>query len=257
MTDKLADFSIVDINDNNINDYDIFCNKSRKGEETYQRKVEWLKKQFQFGLKFKLVIIKQKSKNLTKGFIEYIPGDYCWRGIEAKNYMVIHCIWIEKQYQGVGIGKILLNECINDSRDMNGVVVVSSQDSWLPSENLFIKHGFKEVDNYEPNFKLLAFLIKKNADLPSFIPLNNKLINSFKGITVNFSGQCPYTYSRIMNMKMNAEKESFSFTIKELISPEETKSGIHPYGTLSIFYNNEFLEYKPTAGNILRKIKKR
>ena len=77
MSRKRHEYSIVSINEQNINNYDIFCNKSRKGKEAYQRKIEWLKNQFKFGLKFKLVIVKQKLKKLTKGFIEYVKGEYC------------------------------------------------------------------------------------------------------------------------------------------------------------------------------------
>ncbi|MFW9930665.1 MAG: GNAT family N-acetyltransferase [Candidatus Thorarchaeota archaeon] len=248
--------SIIDINENNIDEYDLFCNKSRKGEETYQRKIEWLKNQFQYGLKFKLAVIKQKSKYITKGFIEYVPGEYSWRGIQAKNYMVIHCIWIEQRFQKLGIGKTLLNICMKDSEDLNGVAVIASKDSWLPSENFFIKYGFQEIDFYEPKFKLLVFLNEKDVDLPKFIPLDSKLVNNFSGITVNLSGQCPYSFARVMKMKINAEKESIPFIINELKSSKDTKLGLHPYGTLSIFFNNKFIEYKPTAGNLIKKIKK-
>ena len=83
----MREYSIVDINSKNIAEYDLFCNKSRKGQETYQRKVEWLKNQFQFGLKFKLVVRKEKTKNISLGFIEYVPGEYSWRGVEYSLYL--------------------------------------------------------------------------------------------------------------------------------------------------------------------------
>ena len=136
---------------------------------------------------------------------------------------------------------------------MNGIAVVTSINSWLPSEMLFINNGFKEVDTYEPKFKLLVYFNKEDAEIPQFIPINKTLLKTYTDITINLSNQCPYSYDRVMKMKDNAEKESIQFTINELKSPEKTKSGIHPYGILSIFHNNEFIEYKPTAKKKLKK----
>ncbi len=66
----------------------------------------WLKTHFRKGLGSQVMFTED---NRQFGFIEYIPGKYAWRGIEAEDYMVIHCIWTHlKQYQRKGYGKQLL-----------------------------------------------------------------------------------------------------------------------------------------------------
>ena len=60
----------------------------------------------------KLLELPPAQKNLyvegekkLAGFIEYVPGEYAWRGVNAEGYMFIHCIWIaanKHRKQGLG-----------------------------------------------------------------------------------------------------------------------------------------------------------
>ncbi|GAH09214.1 unnamed protein product, partial [marine sediment metagenome] len=58
-----------------------------KKEKGYQNKVKWIKERLKEGLKYKLLWVTEGSKKETsRGFIEYIPGQYNWRGIQAENW---------------------------------------------------------------------------------------------------------------------------------------------------------------------------
>ena len=71
----------------------------------YQNKVKWMKERFKEGLKYKVLYVKEGNKETSRGMIEYIPGEYNWRGIQANGWMVIHCIWVVGKAKGKGKGK--------------------------------------------------------------------------------------------------------------------------------------------------------
>ncbi len=85
----MPDIIIINIDKNNISQYEPTCFLNPKNEG-YQKKLEWLKKRFSEGLKIKLLYLEKERKCI--GFIEYIPGEYAWRAVDAKGYMFIHCM---------------------------------------------------------------------------------------------------------------------------------------------------------------------
>ena len=149
---------IIDINKNNIDEYGLFCKKSQKREVGYQNKVKWIKERFKEGLKYKLLIVKEGERETSRGFIEYIPGEYSWRGIQADGWMVIHCLWVVGKHKKKGYGSKLLNLCIKDTREqgMYGVVGMSAdKGGWLPNSKIYIKYSI--LKSRSPRF-LLQFI---------------------------------------------------------------------------------------------------
>ncbi len=77
--------------------------------ELYHKKVRWLREQFKNGLVIKLLYLEGEKRPV--GFVEYIPGEYCWRAVNAKGYIFIHCLWINgKKHSHQGLGSILIKE---------------------------------------------------------------------------------------------------------------------------------------------------
>ena len=103
--------NIIDVTPENVDKTGFFCLMSRRKCDGYQRKLKWLKARFDEGLRIKML---DPSKG-GRGFIEYIPGDYAWRPVEASDYLFIHCLWIVGQSKGKGHAKLLLDECLADA----------------------------------------------------------------------------------------------------------------------------------------------
>ena len=164
-------YRIVEVNEANFDDYGVFCLKSKKNTEGYVNKAKWMRDRFKEGLRTRLLLVKEKHDLTSRGFIEYIPGEYAWRGIDAKGYMVIHCIWVVGRNRGHGYGTELLRQCEGDAQGMNGAAVVTSDKHWLPSSELFLRHGFEKADTMPPYFELLAKRFSKDAPLPRFNPI--------------------------------------------------------------------------------------
>lgn len=101
--------------------------------ELYHLKIDWLKQQYKEGLKTKLLDLAGEKKPV--GFIEYIPGRYCWRAVDAKGYMFIHCLWTYgKKHQHKGLGRFLIKEVEKDAKAMLGVAVVTRDKSFMANK---------------------------------------------------------------------------------------------------------------------------
>ncbi len=184
--------------------------------------------------------------------IEYIPGRYAWRAVEAMGYMVIHCLFIlYKKYQGKGYGSLLIEECIKDAKKekMNGVAVVTRKGPWLASKELFLKSGFELVDKAPPDFELLVKKIKKNAHSPKFRgDWSERLSQYSKGLTIIRSDQCPYLEKWVKEIEETAqEKYGLKARIVELKSCQEAQNAPSAYGTFSIVFNGKVIAIHPIS----------
>ncbi len=241
MTEPL--YRIIDLDENNIDQYDLFCCKSKKDGQGYQNKVRWVKERFAEGLHLKLLMIREEKGFTSRGFIEYIPGEYTWRGIDAENYMVIHCIWVVGRNKRKGYGTKLLEECLTDAKEMNGVAVVTTKRTWLPKDKLFLKHGFEKADTLL-DYNLYVKRFSKNAPLPKFNPIPQMWLERYKtGITILKSDQCPYTSDMVEAVVEVAEQSNIPVRIKQITNCSSAQSNVHPYGTFCVLSNGKELTY--------------
>jgi N-acetylglutamate synthase-like GNAT family acetyltransferase len=141
---------IIDVTAENVVEKGFFCCMSKPKTAGYRRKLSWRKARFAEGMRIKMYELPQR------GFIEYIPGEYAWRTVDAKGDMFIHCLWIVGKSKGQGLGGRLLKECIKDAREagMHGVAMPTSEGNWLAGKELLLQHGFKLVAQAPPAFNL-------------------------------------------------------------------------------------------------------
>ncbi len=243
---------IIDVSEENIDKYGLFCRKSYMKEECNKNKVKWLKERFKEGLKHKILYVKEKNRETSRGFIEYIPGEYNWRGIHAPNWMVIHCLWVTGIAKNKGYGSKLVTDAIKDAEEagMNGVVAMTAdKQGWIPNPKIFKKLGFDKVDVLEPYFSLYAKKseVVKGVSLPKFNPISsNKLKEYGDGITVLYSYQCPYVCNMLRDIETFAEENNIHLNAVLMKGCKEAQyNEIHPYGVYSVIYNGDFISYKP------------
>lgn len=183
-----ANFPIIDVTAANVAETGFFCLQSRRKADGYQRKLQWLEERFAEGMRIKMLA------GGGRGFIEYIPGEYAWRAVEAAGYMVIHCIWVVGRSKGQGGGRQLLEACIDDARraGMKGVAMVASEKTWLVGKAFLLGHGFTEVDSAPPAFTLMVKQFE-DAPPPRFSgDWDEKAAVYGPGLTVVRTDQCPY-----------------------------------------------------------------
>jgi hypothetical protein len=193
-------------------------------------------------MKIKMLDLSQGGR----GFIEYIPGEYAWRPVSAKGYMIIHCIWVVGKSKSKGYGKRLLNQCVADAKKlgMKGVAMITSEKSWLVKKPFLEKHGFELVDQAPPSFGLL---VKKFGKVRSPTFTNNwesKLKRCGIGLTVFRSDQCPYLEDAVnilMETVQQLEIKGRIIDLQDCRSVRELSPS--PYGTFNVVYDGSLLSY--------------
>ena len=254
----MESIEIIETHAGNICEYKI-CGYKNKKHEGYRRKLEWLTQRFSQGMKHKILYSENDG---AVGGIEYIPGEYAWRPVDARGYMVIHCIYIiARNYKGKGYGSRLVEACVEDAQqeNMQGVAIITRKGSWMSGKEVFLKHGFEVVDNAPPDFELLVKAFHEHASSPKFRgEWEQKLSQYESGLTIFQSDQCPYLAKTVPEIRATAEKE---FGIKphliELKNCQEAQNSPCAFGTFCIVYNGKVVADNPISkrrfSNIMKK----
>ncbi|MFX1380993.1 MAG: GNAT family N-acetyltransferase [Promethearchaeota archaeon] len=240
---------IIDINNKNIDEQELFCKKTKKKLLGYQNKVKWIKERFKEGLKYKLLLVKEGNKETSRGMIEYIPGEYNWRGIKADGWMVIHCLWVVGKHKKKGYGSQLIDFAIKDAKEagMHGVVgMTAEKGGWLPKKNLYEKLGFEQVDEMEPHFGLYVKAFLDEVPKPKFYPISKEKLKEYEsGVTFFYSDQCPYVVDLVDEVKKMPHGDKANF-IKLESCKEAQENGIYPFGSYCVICNGERVLYQHT-----------
>lgn len=234
---------IITLNKENIDTEHICCAISdKKCREGYLKKKEWLKQEISNGYIFKKFNVNHKV------FIEYCPSEIALMPITASNYMAINCFWVAGQHAGKGYGKKLLEECMKDSADKDGIVVLVSNKKkpYMSDKKFFIKQGFEVCDTAPPYFELLVYKNNQNAISPTFNKSAKENICSNKnGLTVYYSNCCPFTkYYTNTVLKELSIREGIPLEIIEIDNKEQVSDLPSAFSIYSIFYNGKFITHE-------------
>ena len=228
---------IVKVNSHNISEHpQTICFINPK-HESYHQKIDWLKEQFQNGLTIKLLYIEGEKKPV--GFLEYVPGEYCWRAVSAKGYVFIHCLWTNgKKYQHQGLGRLLINEVEKDARNTLGVAVVASDKAFMARKDIFLKNGYSILS--ESGKEQLLVKPFKQGPAPSINNWQDELAKH-KNLTIVYSKQCPWVARFIKEVKPILQKENLHPHVIELKTPAQAQKAPSLYGVFNLIYNGKLL----------------
>lgn len=236
-----GDVRIINVDTSNISHYSkgpsCFLNPNHEGA---QKKFEWLKKRFKEGLKIK--VLSSEKNNKIVGFLEYTPGEYAWRTVDAKGYMFIHCIWISpNKYKRKGNGSLLVKECINDAKKQKkyGVAVVTSEGPFMAGKDLFLNNGFRSVARQKPSYELMVKTLKKGP-LPTFKDWQKQL-SKYRGLHIIYSNQCPWVARSIRELHKIAKRRGLTLKAHELKNAQHAQNAPSPYGVFNLVYNGRLL----------------
>ncbi len=254
--DEMSDYYVVEVTKENLSKHkDVICFINPK-HPSYPSKIEWIKQQMNNGLVIKL-LYKEGVKKAV-GYIEYIPGKYNWRSVNADNYMFIHCIFINgKKHQGKGLGKRLLEECEKDTieKGFNGIAVLTSEDSFMATKQLFLKTGYEIVSNAKPKYTLL---IKKFSDMPNpSINDNSDKLKAIKGLHLFYSKQCPWVARFALEVGEVIKDWNIELDIHEITNPIDAQNSFSPYSVFTLVNNGKILSEHYISFTRLRNILKK
>jgi hypothetical protein len=245
MKPLVATASIIDVTMANINRHPgAICFINPK-HPFYPKKIEWLKEQFRFGLKIKLLYLENEKRprrggaGQPVGFIETVPGEFCWRPVRAKGYMFIHCLWTTgKQHQHQGLGALLIREAEAAAKGMLGVCALTSDKSFMVRKDIFIKLGYRVAA--ESGSEQLLVKQFKAGPLPSFNEQREGL-GKHRELAIVYSRQCPWVARFVKEVEPILEKLALAPRIVELKTPAQAQSAPAVYGVFNLLYHGRIL----------------
>jgi hypothetical protein len=255
---SLVDAKIIDLTPDNIVDYGVCGYKDFKKQLELRRKIDWFTAYYPKGLRIKVVLA---DKGGYQGMLEYIPGKYAHRPVDAVGYMFIHCVFVgfKKEFKHKGYASALIDECIKEAKaaGMKGVAVVTRKGPFMAKNGIFLKKDFELVDASKPDFELLVLKFDCKAENPKFKKLD---VSPYKeGLTIIRSPQCPYSVKNVEAIMKTAAKLGLKPRLIDLQDAESAQHTPCSFGTFCIIYNGKILSYHPISNarfeNIMKTIK--
>jgi hypothetical protein len=249
----MADIEIIDLTPENIADFGVCGYKDVEKHLELRRKIDWFKEYYPKGLRIKAII---SQKGGYQGMLEYIPGKYAHRPVEAEGYMFIHCIFVgfKSEFKGKGYASSLIDVCIEDAKKLNmkGVAVVVRKGSFMANKDIFIKKGFISSDSVKPDFELLVLKFNIAAPDPKFKTF--KLDKYDNGLTIMRSAQCPYSVKNVDAILETAKRLKVRACLIEINDSETAQKTPGAFGTFCIIHNNEVISHHPISNTRFQNI---
>jgi N-acetylglutamate synthase-like GNAT family acetyltransferase len=237
-------FELITVNTDNLDKQGFFCYMSKRKTPGYRQKHDWMVARLAEGLKLHMI---HEIGGRTIGFIEYIPGEYAWRAVHALGYLLIHCLWVVGKGKGKGYGGHLIQTCLDDARAQgkHGVVTVATDRVWMAKKDIFLKHGFVDVDQAPPSFHLLVYRFDDSVPLPVFpTDWEARQARFGAGLTVIRTPQCPYIEDAVNGVLQSASEHGIPAKVVELSSAQEVQDlSPSPYGVFGIVLDGKLLAY--------------
>jgi len=237
----------------NLSECGIGCLTNPKNQG-YQPKVEWLQKRFAEGVRI-LLFRDEKGKPLA--FIEYVPGEYAWRPVDANSWLFVHCLWVYPEGQKVGgLGSRLIRACVEEARQVGatGVAAMVSDGAWMASRQVFLKNGFEQIAEAD-RFQLVVHRLREGPG-PRFRDISRNLAK-YRGLHIVYSAQCPMLPKSVNDLSEMAAELGLDLKVTVLNSAREAQNAPSHYGVFNLIWNGRLLaDHYVSQGrfkNILRK----
>lgn len=252
---------IIDLTPENIGSYGVCGYKDAAKHLELRNKLAWFNRYYPLGLRIKAVLGDDGS---YQGMLEYIPGQYAHRPVEAAGYMFIHCLFVgfNKEHKGRGYATHLVEECIQEAKaaDMQGVAIVTRDGPFMAGDEIFTRLGFRLADEAKPDFHLLVKKFDAAAENPRFKADMLRELELYQtGLTVLRSPQCPYTEKNVQAIIETARQQyGLDVRLIDLLDAESAQRSPCPFGSFCLIYNGKVISHHPISNtrfvNIMDKI---
>ena len=219
----------------------------------------------QLGVDKKKELIKNKLNDVHvfrklnargKIFIEYEPIETAWVPISGKNYEYIYCLWVAGSFKGKGIGKELLEYCINDAKNKNksGIcTLVSTKKKPFIGDKKFFEHfGFKVIDTVN-DYELMALQFDNN-ETPKFNDNARKMTINNNDFTIYYSNECPYVEYEIEELSNYAKENNININFIKIDTLEKAKNAPCIFNNWANFYKGKFISNTILNANSFEKL---
>jgi len=210
-------------------------NQKRPG---FQRKVEWLKQNFAEGLRS---FMFRDGKGKPLGFIEFVPGEFAWRPVDARGWLFVHCLWVfPRGRKTAGLGSRLIQACVAEARATRaiGVAALVSDGPWMASKEIFLKNGFQPIAAAD-RFQLVIHRLREGPE-PRFRDISGNA-KKYRGLHVVYCAQCPMLPKSVNDLSKMAVERGLKLKVTVLKNAREAQNAPSYYGVFSLLWNGRLL----------------
>jgi GNAT superfamily N-acetyltransferase len=211
---------------------------TNRAHQGYQAKVAWLLQRFAEGLRCLLV---RDEEGRPLGFLEYVPGEYAWRPVNANGWLFVHCLWVYSRGQKVGgIGSRLIQACVEEARQTRaiGVAAMVSEGPWMAGRKVFFKNGFRAIGAAD-RFQLLTYRLREGPE-PHFRCISGNS-NHYRGLHVVYCAQCPMLPKSVHDLAEMATDQGLKLNVTVIGSAGEAQNAPSYYGVFNLLWNGRLL----------------
>lgn len=228
----------ITLNEENLASEQLCCIvRAKKAHPGVERKRAWLKDQLGEGHVFR------KLPGSACAFIEYAPVETAWAPVEGENYLYIYCLWVQGAPKGQGIGKALMDSCLQDARAQgrSGVCMLGArkQKAWLSDQSFAKKFGFETVDT-AGEYELLAVRFDEAA-APHFTQEARQQTLDDPSLTVFYTDQCPFIEQRVRKLREFCQAQQIPASFVHVDTLQKAKSLPCPFNNWAVFYAGRFV----------------
>ena len=245
--------ALVRVGPENLAECGIGCIRDRDNPG-YGRKVKWLRKRFAEGLRF-LLFRDERERPLA--VLEYVPGEFAWRPVDAQGWLFIHCLWVFAAGQQLGgLGARLIRACVEEAEraGSTGVAAMVSHGPWMAGKEIFLKNGFTRIAERD-RFELVVHRLRAGPE-PRFRDIDPNRAR-YRGLHIVYSDQCPMLSKSVQDISRMAAEYGLNLRVTVLESAREAQNAPSYYGAFSLLWKGRLLSdhyvSKGRFRNILRK----
>lgn len=162
--------------------------------------------------------------------------------------MYIDCLWVSGQFKGHGYADLLLDACVEDSKEKGkkGLVILSSKKKLgFLSDPGYMRHrGFVTADTAEPYFELLYLPFEEGAGRPCFRDTVREHPAMSKGFVLYYTNQCPFTAKYVPVLESMAKARNAAFQTVHIQTEEDAQNAPSPFTTFSLFYDGQLVTHE-------------
>jgi hypothetical protein len=234
---RMDQISLEKVGPANLSECGIGCLTSLKNQGL-QPKVEWLQRRFTEGLRYFLF---RDGEGRPLAFLEYVPGEYAWRPVDASGWLFVHCLWVYPRGQAIdGLGSRLIQACLEEARRKRaiGVAAMVSDGPWMAGKSVFLRNGFQQVGEAD-RFQLVSHRLR-NGPEPRFRDISANVLK-YRGLNVVYCAQCPMLPKSVSDLAQMAGEQGLDLNVSVLKSAREAQNAPSYYGVFALVWNGRLL----------------
>lgn len=245
-----AEAAFLDLSPANLPQEHICCAiAGHQHAEGVERKKAFLADGFAQGLVFRKYDVRGKV------FVEYAPAEAAWRPVVAPGYLVIHCLWVSGRYKRQGLGRALLQHCLEDAGERHGVVAVAGRKPYLTDTRFYLHHGFEIVERTDTGFDLVCYRATADGPAPEFAERARRgTVSRTEGVHFEYAFQCPFVPDCVEKMSGVARELDLPVTQRELATASDAQKAASPFGTFGAFLHGRLITHELMSDNKFRKL---